>query len=249
MAPAPGARRRTACVCLGANNRLRSRSKTTTKTGKSNQTSKTAMQPLRAASPFYLVQPINQAATCQDLVKLLGQHLAAQTLAQTADCCRLLALACRRRLFVRLTFAKFGDQAVLFDGPAKATDRNVERLVFFQNNSGHGSPKSLIRFSDCAAKRNPKATPRAGTPIVHSTTVDTSKAATEAGKERGGISPPITACAVCQKRNSALRAARRRLKIAAPSGKNLDSGEMLPDRCPVANPAAPICGVGDGATP
>src|SRR5476651_1018310 len=154
MAPAPGARRRTACVCLGANNRLRAQAKGLRKTSKSHQTSKTAMQPLRAASPFCLVQPINQAATCQDLVKLLGQHLAAQTLTQTADCCRLLALACRRRLFVRLTFAKFGDQAVLFDGPAKATDRNVERLVFFQNNSGHGGPKSLIRFSDCAAKRN-----------------------------------------------------------------------------------------------
>src|SRR5580698_9063029 len=69
-------------------------------------------------------------------------------------------------------------------------------------------------------------TPHAGTPIAppdrkRQIAADTSKAATGAGKERGGIhrnSPPITPCAFHYKeyKERALRAARRRLKPKSP---------------------------------
>src|SRR5580698_9882304 len=66
-------------------------------------------------------------------------------------------------------------------------------------------------------------TPHAGTPIAppdrkRQIAADTSKAATEAGKERGGIhrnSPPISPCAFRYKEH-ALRAAGRRLKPKEP---------------------------------
>ncbi|VXC64016.1 hypothetical protein BURKHO8Y_240388 [Burkholderia sp. 8Y] len=83
---------------------------------------------------------------------LLRQHLATQALAQAGNSRSLFTLALGGRLFVGLALAQFGDQAILFDGAAEAPNRDIERLVFFKDNSGHDNPGLLNVFLSAQRK-------------------------------------------------------------------------------------------------
>jgi hypothetical protein len=97
-----------------------------------------------------------------------------------------------------------------------------------------------------------KKPPRAGTPIVRRAqegAADTSKAATEAGKERVGIQPQSGMCARKDRLNAHFRrrsplainvltlsfSAERTQRSAEKSGTFLDSGAMLPEHRARAN--------------
>ena len=79
----------------------------------------------------------HSAAKVRRLVKLLRQHLAAQTLEVALDRGGALALAFGSRFFVKLTSTQFGQQAALLNSAFEAAQSHFEWLVFFKANGRH----------------------------------------------------------------------------------------------------------------
>ena len=75
--------------------------------------------------------------TKKELVQLLRQHHAAQTLVVTLDGGSLLALALSGRLLVELTGTELGEEVRLFDGALEAAKGNFKGFVFFNANGRH----------------------------------------------------------------------------------------------------------------
>ncbi|VXB85271.1 hypothetical protein BURKHO8Y_170114 [Burkholderia sp. 8Y] len=70
-------------------------------------------------------------------IEFLRQLRAADLLAKTGDSSSFLALALGRRLFVGHARLQFLNQARAFDGTAKTSHGDVERLILFQQYFSH----------------------------------------------------------------------------------------------------------------
>src|SRR2546427_12912096 len=97
----------------------------------------------RAASLARIAVFMSSVICCLSrmLVKLLRQHLAAQTLVVALYGGGELAFALGGRLLVVLAGAQLGEQAGLLHGALEAAHRHLERLAFLGADCRHPAPR------------------------------------------------------------------------------------------------------------